>query len=69
MSANWKIFFIESKEGEQLYEFPDQLQSVNRVLVGARSLNFGTTRIDGKKYIVLLEPVQVSGIKMEVMGR
>lgn len=68
MSLNYLIAEVMSIDGEHLYPVPTAMDSVNRVSIGSRSLNFGTTTIDGKKYIVLLAPVEVSGIKIEIRG-
>ena len=69
MSANYLTKWTLSVDEQQLYEFPPGMKSIQRVSIGSRSLSYGLSTIDGKKYIVLLEPVGISGIKIEVMGR
>ena len=69
MSTNFLLSQLTSIDGEHLYPFPAGMRAVQRVTIGSRSLNHGTTVVDGKKYIVLIEPVEVSGIKIEVLGR
>lgn len=69
MSINRLVSSLISVEGEQLYEIPKGMKSVLRLSIGSRSLNYGTSFIDGKRYIVLLEPIELSGVKIEVVGK
>lgn len=69
MSVGLLSSTITSIEGEQLYEYPKGMKSIMRVAVGGRSLNYSRTTIYGRKYIVLLEALQISGVDIHVVGR
>lgn len=59
---------ILSDAEEQLYPYPEGFKRVTKVSVGGRSLASSSTTEQGRKYIVLLEPLGVSSIKMRVEG-
>ena len=69
MSINRLTSSLISVEDKQVYEVPKGMNTVTRLSIGERSINFGMTTSNGKRCVVLFPAVEVSGIKIDVIGR